>query len=389
MLEEPPLQPYALIIHLVVWMLAVHGCARSETGGGAGAGGQTAQPAAGSGGAPAARSGGAGTSCQGVAIPDVCHVCPDSRCGAPICRNGMFTGEWMCSTAKDCDCGRESYVPVCGSDGKPYDATCGRSCVPVAIACDGECPCEPSPGACVVGGCSSQLCSEGSQSLGSTCEWREDYACYRTAKCERQPDGKCGWTQTAELEACLASPSGNLRWYMTCGDPICRADDKPFDDPNIANCTTQKLGGACNTDGELCDGVASCGAKYVCAASDPTQRPGGCPISRARFKEQVEYLTAEQRRDYRDRLLRVPLASYRYKHAPEAGPQLGFMIDDVEPSAAVSGDHVNMYGYLSMAVAAIQEQQQEIARLKRELAEQGATLRELSAPRAQRLSCEP
>lgn len=43
------------------------------------------------------------------------------------------------------------------------------------------------------------------------------------------------------------------------------------------------------------------------------------------------------------------------------------MIDDIEPSVAVSGDRVNMYGYLSMAVAAIQVQQRRIAALQRGL----------------------
>jgi hypothetical protein len=161
---------------------------------------------------------------------------------------------------------------------------------------------------------------------------------------------------------------------MTCGAPVCQADPAPFDDPNVPNCTTQKLGDKCDASGTQCDGVARCGAKLICAATDPTRGPGGCPISRARFKEQVEYLTDEQRRAYRDELMSLPLASYRYTHAPEAGPQLGFMIDDVEPSVAVSGDHVNMYGYLSMAVAAIQEQQKQIADLKRELAQVRAKL---------------
>jgi hypothetical protein len=206
-------------------------------------------------------------------------------------------------------------------DGKNYDAKCGRSCVPVAIACDGQCPCAVS----------------------------------------------------------------GLRWYMTCGDPVCRADSDPFDDPSIPNCAGQKLGESCQKQGELCDGVAGCGAKWICAASDPTTNPGGCPISRARFKEQVEYLDAAQRRSYRDQLLRMPLASYHYRHAPEAGPQLGFMIDDVEPSVAVSGDHVNMYGYLSMAVAAIQEQQQQIEALQRELEQ----LRANASSGAQAASCGP
>ena len=55
---------------------------------------------------------------------------------------------------------------------------------------------------CFVGGCSSQLCSD-RDDLVSTCEWRDEYACYRTATCERQADGACGWTQTPALLACL------------------------------------------------------------------------------------------------------------------------------------------------------------------------------------------
>jgi hypothetical protein len=178
----------------------------------------------------------------------------------------------------------------------------------------------------------------------------------------------------AGTAAAAAGGGGNaagpkqLHWYMSCGDPMCRLDDKPFDDPNISNCTTQKLGDVCSGAGDQCDGVAQCGAKLICAAADPSTQFGGCPMSRARFKEQIEYLTEEQRRAFRDQLLRIPLASYRYKHAPEAGPQLGFVIEDIEPSNAVSGDHVNMYGYLSMAVAAIQEQQHQIAELEREVA---------------------
>jgi eight-cysteine-cluster-containing protein len=56
---------------------------------------------------------------------------------------------------------------------------------------------------CYVGGCSGQVCSD-QDGVITTCEWREEYACYQSATCERQPDGQCGWTPTAELEACLA-----------------------------------------------------------------------------------------------------------------------------------------------------------------------------------------
>lgn len=58
-----------------------------------------------------------------------------------------------------------------------------------------------NPKGCVITGCSSQLCAE--EDMVSTCEYRESYACYKTATCERQADGKCGWTETTELTQCL------------------------------------------------------------------------------------------------------------------------------------------------------------------------------------------
>lgn len=61
---------------------------------------------------------------------------------------------------------------------------------------------EESKAGCFVGGCSSQICSDQPNAV-STCEYREEYACYKTAKCARQQNGQCGWTQTVELTSCL------------------------------------------------------------------------------------------------------------------------------------------------------------------------------------------
>jgi predicted secreted protein len=61
--------------------------------------------------------------------------------------------------------------------------------------------------ACFRGGCSGQLCSDQEGAI-STCEFRPEYACYQAAECERQADGKCGFTKTAELTSCLANPGG-------------------------------------------------------------------------------------------------------------------------------------------------------------------------------------
>lgn len=58
--------------------------------------------------------------------------------------------------------------------------------------------------ACVKTGCSGQVCAD--HDVITTCEFRPEYACYREATCEVQADGQCGWTETAALSACLASP---------------------------------------------------------------------------------------------------------------------------------------------------------------------------------------
>jgi hypothetical protein len=55
---------------------------------------------------------------------------------------------------------------------------------------------------CFRSGCSSQVCTD--HNVITTCEWREEYACYQKAACERQKNGECGFTQTPELKACLA-----------------------------------------------------------------------------------------------------------------------------------------------------------------------------------------
>ncbi len=56
---------------------------------------------------------------------------------------------------------------------------------------------------CVRTGCSGQICADSHRI--STCEFRPEYACYRSAACERGADGQCGFRQTPELAACIAS----------------------------------------------------------------------------------------------------------------------------------------------------------------------------------------
>jgi hypothetical protein len=89
------------------------------------------------------------------------------------------------------------------------------ACATVLAACGGgssssqpstPAPPPPQAGACIKTGCSGIVCAEPGQEVMTTCEYRPEYVCYQQATCERQPGGACGWTQTAELTACLASP---------------------------------------------------------------------------------------------------------------------------------------------------------------------------------------
>lgn len=54
---------------------------------------------------------------------------------------------------------------------------------------------------CFKSGCSNHVCVD--ENVITTCEWRPEYACYQKARCERQADGKCGFTKTPELIDCL------------------------------------------------------------------------------------------------------------------------------------------------------------------------------------------
>lgn len=65
---------------------------------------------------------------------------------------------------------------------------------------------QPAQAGCYVGGCSSQICSDDPGAI-STCEFKEEYACYQNAKCERQASGQCGWTETPDLLMCLEEAS--------------------------------------------------------------------------------------------------------------------------------------------------------------------------------------
>ncbi|HWB81134.1 MAG TPA: hypothetical protein VG755_39495 [Nannocystaceae bacterium] len=69
---------------------------------------------------------------------------------------------------------------------------------------EGDTATPPAQAECKPTGCSATVCSD--EEVMTTCEYKPEYECYKTATCTRQADGQCGWTKSAELDACLASP---------------------------------------------------------------------------------------------------------------------------------------------------------------------------------------
>jgi hypothetical protein len=171
-------------------------------------------------------------------------------------------------------------------------------------------------------------------------------------------------TSPAAIGEC--KPATGLSYYSTCGYPVCQDGWQPTKD--VPLCTTEQQGAACQLQGQTCDPKAGCGQFLVCAGSDPKLQ--GCPISKAKYKSDVRYLDSAERQRLAGELLGTRLATYRYTAAGADGPRhLGFIIDDQPDSPAVDArrDMVDLYGYLSQSVATLQEQQKQLAQLRREL----------------------
>lgn len=178
----------------------------------------------------------------------------------------------------------------------------------------------------------------------------------------------------AALFACLALGTGcghdtDLNWFSTCGDPVCTGYRPPA---GIPRCTNESAGLACPVEGLQCDPGDACNRLLVCARRDP--RLAGCPISSRRFKRDLEYLTDADREECARQVGRIRLARYRYAGSDEL--RLGFVLEDDPPAAAVDRgrDMVDLYGYSSLGVAALQVQERRIEALEREVRELRAAL---------------
>jgi hypothetical protein len=303
----------------------------------------------------------ANTDCVQFGAP--CQMCPDGSTACPKveCIGGKCVGSFPGCSGTACD---PSQCPVPPPNAKPCCiSTSGPCCVDFLNG--SGCVSPPNPGGC-----------------------QTDFDCPVLASCKLCPDGSCAPVSAkCESGQCVTTygtcgTTGSLQWYTTCGDPICRSPGSGGSTSGYPPCDPaagQKVGGPCDKDGDICDPGSSCGEMLMCATSDPTHG-GACPISRAKFKTDIEYVSSEERAKLADDVQSIPLVRYRYKDAPERA-HLGFIIEDIEPSPSVDSNHdrVDLYGYTSMAVAAIQEQKRAIEELKREVRDLRAELAKRSA----------
>jgi hypothetical protein len=97
----------------------------------------------------------------------------------------------------------------------------------------------------------------------------------------------------------------------------------------------------------------------------------GCPVSRRVLKRDIETLSPRDLDRVYAELRELHLSTYQYKTEPRSSPRrLGFIIDDPKTPYPINPDgiSVDLYGYMSMAVAAIQVRSRQIEALRAELA---------------------
>jgi hypothetical protein len=181
------------------------------------------------------------------------------------------------------------------------------------------------------------------------------------------------WVCTLFLAGCPETDGGSgdpdPTWFTTCGDPVCGGYSGPFDGVDV--CADQTTGQGCDELGAECDLETDCNTFLICAVYDPKGTDlYGCPISLREAKKDIRYLDDPELAAMADEALRLDLATWNYRQEPDGGRRhLGFVIDDrpASPAVAADGRHVDLYGYATLAIAALQVQQAEIDALRAEL----------------------
>jgi hypothetical protein len=147
--------------------------------------------------------------------------------------------------------------------------------------------------------------------------------------------------------------------------PPTAPDDTPIASaaPSASTAPAASDAGSKNCFGAICAGDETC-----CGLPVNGCVKGGCKTrSRRAWKKDIAYLDPVQQRAMHDAIVSYKLASWRYKEDSASSPlRYGFVIDDVgqSPAVASDGEHVDLYGYTTMAIAALQVQARQIEDLE-------------------------
>lgn len=251
----------------------------------------------------------------------------------------------------------------------------------------GPCPAErPAGGACALEGL---VCEYGARTCLSTAECVGGEWLVSIPRCPPPPASGCPSSrEAAEGTACAGDEGARCEYdslICTCTScpmpyPICMevdppvwACEAPHADP-ACPAAQPLLGTACATEGQVCDYGCEEGMRRVCTGGGWTRAssPGGCPISTRRAKRDVEYLEPAQVDAVAADVLATRLATYEYTDPALSGRRhLGFILEDEPGAYSVDPERsqVDLYGYTSMLLAALQAQQRRIEALEREVGE--------------------
>jgi hypothetical protein len=237
-----------------------------------------------------------------------------------------------------------------GSWGSPINvggATCGSIVAPTVGPNPAECP------ATRAGVTAGQTCTG-----SSTCAY-DASNCTCGHYCRQFPIPLATCNPDAGIVQSCCDVSGPPTWHCFDGPPYCATNRPSVGDP-------------CTHEGDSCAITAAfeCGQTTLRCTGGTWQAPfESCPVSTARAKRDISYLGPDDVLRLRDALLGVKLATYKYKLG-DPTEHLGFIIEDTpagSPAVLASRERVDLYGYVSMAVAAIQQQQRQIHLLEQRL----------------------
>jgi hypothetical protein len=184
----------------------------------------------------------------------------------------------------------------------------------------------------------------------------------------------CG---TPEAPQWMEHPCGN-------GDPVQIAcideEDTVWEEPSTDLCEDLDIldGDECATVDETCvrtqaftcisTGEAQRSREELLTCRDePYDEDSICPASSRAFKRDIVYVGPSEHQALAKQVLDVKLARYNYIDPKKPGRKLGYILEDLPEASFSSGEHVDMYAYVSAVVALTQQQQAEIERLRQEL----------------------